>query len=95
MHIRRNNLVFMVLEGGLETGNSHKMMGDILSYILDLTDNYSLYPHLAQPEPLCLYLMHMLRWSDREKISGVEAKKKTADLEGKSVPGISGFTSGD
>lgn len=92
-HSRRNNLVFVGLEEGLETGNPDKMVGDILRYILDLTDSdpireverqhRSLRPHPAPTEPPPPYLVRILRWSDRQKILWVrEVRKGTKGLKG-------------
>lgn len=87
-HSGRNNLVFFGLEEvtGLETGNPDKMINEILRYILDLEDgdptpeverqHHGLRPRLAPTEPLCPYIVRMLRWSDRQTILGAVAKKK-------------------
>ncbi|KAL7379790.1 hypothetical protein ABVT39_005926 [Epinephelus coioides] len=83
---RRNNLVFVGLEEGIEAGNLDKMICDILRYILDLKDDdptpeverqhRTLRPRLAPAEPPRPYLVRMLRWGDRQRNIEAVAKKK-------------------
>ncbi|KAK7907279.1 hypothetical protein WMY93_015891 [Mugilogobius chulae] len=92
---KRNNLVILGLEEGQESGNPDKMIIDLLRHILELSDNdpvpeverhhRSLLPRSTPPDPPRAYLVRMLRWSDRQKILGVVAKRKRLVWEGKPI----------
>ncbi len=90
-HSRRNNLIIVGLEEGLESGNPEKMVNDILRYIMDLKDDdpvpeverhhRNLRPRLTSTEPQRPYLVCKLRWTDRQKILGAAAKKRQLSEE--------------
>lgn len=92
-HSKRNNIVLVGLEEGLEAGDPNKMISDVLRYILDLKDSdmipeverhhRSLRPRPGPSEPPRPYLVRLLRWNDRQNILRAAGKKKQLTWKGK------------
>ena len=90
---KRNNLVLIGLDEGLEKDDPDKMLQDILKYVLDLTDtdpvpeverhHRSLRPRPAPSDPPRPYLVRMLRWADRQRILQAAVTKKQLAWRGK------------
>lgn len=92
---KRNNLVFVGLKEGLfESPNPGTELGEILKYILDLNpesgkvpeverQHRALRPRPGPDDPPRLYIVRMLKWSDRQRILTAAKEKKALKWHGK------------